>query len=112
MYTVLGNRLFNESYSIKIRTSNEKYDQVDGKRHGLYESWYMNVKLRIRCNYNDGKIHGLYERWYNDGQLYKKYMYINGKKHGFREYWHYNGQLRKRCNYINGKIHGSYKKLE
>ena len=68
---------YHHKEQIKLR---EEYYEIDGKKEGVYKSYYDNGQLKEICNYIDGKRNGKYK-------LY-----------------HYNGYLDVICNYIDGKI--------
>ena len=58
-----------------------KYHEDDnGNIHGLYQVWYDNGQLDIKCNYNNYNLHGLYQVWYDNGQLLVEVIYINGEE--------------------------------
>jgi len=40
-----------------------------GKRHGLYEWYHSNGKLRYKAKYVNGKAHGLCEWYYSNGDI-------------------------------------------
>ena len=35
----------------------------EGKRHGLYQTWYENGQQKEKSKYKNGQRHGLYETW-------------------------------------------------
>jgi antitoxin component YwqK of YwqJK toxin-antitoxin module len=86
--------------------SNIKYRECNrnenNQYHGLYESWYFNGQIEMRCSYQNGFIHGLYESWYPGGQIEMRCSYRNGLLHGLYESWRSGGSIRSRCYYNNG----------
>ena len=78
----------------KINQYNEK-----GERHGLWEQYHSNGKLRIKCTYVNGQLHGLWEKYWNNGQLWEKGTYINGKERGMWEHYHKDGTIMKQIFY-------------
>jgi antitoxin component YwqK of YwqJK toxin-antitoxin module len=73
----------------------------NGKKEGLYVSWYENNNQFQKIWYKADKRHGLYESWYNDGKRDSKTEYLNGIKHGMYEKYE-NEVVIKRHRYING----------
>jgi len=45
-----------------------KYNK-EGKRHGLYEWYHSNGKLRYKAKYVNGQPHGLCEWYYSNGDI-------------------------------------------
>lgn len=82
---------------------------LDGKRHGLYRSWYDNGQLRHECNYVNSERHRTERCWHENGKLELEHTYLNGKKEGLHRYWHSNGKLWEECNYIDDNKHGFYR---
>ena len=48
-------------------------------KQGLYESYYSNGQLEIRCTYKNGQKDGPYEEYLEDGRLLDSYAYKKGK---------------------------------
>jgi hypothetical protein len=73
-----------------------------GKYHGLvteFTAWG-----KIMTNYLNGVEHGLYQKLKSDGSIMEKGNYTNGVKTG---YWiEYDGQ--DKGNYVNGQKHGQW----
>ena len=55
-----------------------------GQMHGPWET-YRNGKPCFKGNYLNGKLHGLCESYNSNGQLMYKGNYVNGQKHGYWE---------------------------
>jgi antitoxin component YwqK of YwqJK toxin-antitoxin module len=72
--------------------------------HGLYERWYQNGQIWIRCTFKNGLHHDLFKRWNPDDQLCVKCTYQNDLLHGLYEEWNDDGSLHFRQYYVNGKI--------
>jgi antitoxin component YwqK of YwqJK toxin-antitoxin module len=49
----------------------EEYFQLNGKKEGVYTSYYGNNNLKNEYNYIDGKKHGKYKIYYYHGQIYE-----------------------------------------
>ncbi len=60
---------------------------VDGKRNGLFRSYYRNGQVKIECNYVNGEINGLHQTWYKSGEKHEECTYVDGKKHGIYQKW-------------------------
>lgn len=108
------------------------YHLPDGTKHGLYQSYYPNGRLKSQVNYTDGQMDGIYSvrfngllqqemrwvkgiaegkyrEWYVNGNLKYEYNNCNGKKHGVYKSWYENGTLFIKCNYVDGEIDGIYR---
>ncbi len=66
---LLGNELGEEQYCI---------DNQNNKQ-GLYESYYENGQLAVRCFYKDNKKDGPFEEYFDDGVLLETCVYRDGK---------------------------------
>lgn len=56
----------------------KKNQYKDGKKHGLWKSYYSNGEVYYKGNYKNGEAHGYWEDYYS-----------NGEAHGLREYSYY-----------------------
>jgi hypothetical protein len=65
----------------------------NGTRHGLYQLFSFNDKLREEVMYVDGKKEGLSKTWYESGDLQETMMYVDGIKHGLFQLFYDNGQV-------------------
>ena len=109
----LVNRLFNsicnrltdikkEEFKREIIGTNYKYNILpNGWKHGLYQEWYGNDILMIKCNYNNNNKEGLYQIFYYNGELLSECYYKNNKREGIYYKYYPNGQLKFKCNYKN-----------
>tara|TARA_B100001564_G_C20414139_1_gene567055 strand:+ start:182 stop:706 length:525 start_codon:yes stop_codon:yes gene_type:complete len=73
----------------KIR---ERYYKKEGKKEGVYSSYYENGQLLNEINYKNNKEYGLCKGYYNNGQLMWVRDYKNDKETEKRSY-HRNGDL-------------------
>jgi antitoxin component YwqK of YwqJK toxin-antitoxin module len=64
----------------------------DGKKTGIWETYYRNGQLNYRGSFKDGEQDGIWEYYYK-GQLLYKGSFNNGKKDGIWEKYWDNGQL-------------------
>ena len=94
-----------EFYSNGKKKSAES-NYVDGKKNGLFISWYENGKKWFESNYVDGKRNGLFIEWNEDGTKYSETNYVNGNKNGLFIEWNKDGTKYSETNYVNGKING------
>lgn len=109
-YTTQNMDKYIKKFSVQIQTKTERYLKLpNGRKHGLYEKWFLDGKLHKKYNYFTGLRHGTSKKWHFNGELYKKSIYTNGKKNGLYQRWHTNGQLNYECHYIAGKLHGRCK---
>ena len=59
---------------------NNKQNYKDGKLNGLYEKWYENGQLYIKCGYKMGKLDGTYMHWNHQGELLYQQIFEDGIK--------------------------------
>jgi antitoxin component YwqK of YwqJK toxin-antitoxin module len=86
-----------------------KWNFVNGKKHGLQETWYDNGQQTCKWNFVNGRKNGLQEVWYKNGKQMCKWNYVNGQQHGLQETWYDNGREEYEENYVNGRKHGLQK---
>jgi antitoxin component YwqK of YwqJK toxin-antitoxin module len=48
--------------------------EKNNRLEGLYEAWFENEQLHVRCNYKNGIEDGLCEEWYENGNLRYKML--------------------------------------
>ena len=92
---------------LKSRTNYQPFLN-GGKKHGLYEYYHENGKLRETANYKDGKFEGDFSEYFESGQLMRKGYFKNGEADGVFEEYYENGRLKDRIIYKNGKREGLY----
>ncbi len=63
-----------------VRASREVL--VEGRRHGLQETWWPNGRRRSQAWYEDGAYHGAYRTWRDDGRPYELRHYEHGRRPG------------------------------
>lgn len=64
---------------------------VQGKRHGVCETWNSDMTPRTVCQYYHGTQHGVHMEWYSPNRPKRVWRYVNGKLHGLIEDWDENG---------------------
>ncbi len=62
-------------YDMEQTKLKEEYYEIDGKKEGVYKSYFENGNIDIICNYIDGKLNGEYKSYHMNGQL----NFINNK---------------------------------
>ena len=55
---------------------------ANGKKEGIYKSYYVNGQLKKEVNYIDGKMNGICKLYLLNGQLLQEVNYIDGKRNG------------------------------
>lgn len=79
----------------------------NGKRHGVWSSWYKDGSLKSELRYRHGKRHGFYKTWYKNGQLRYKGQYHHGERTGTWKFYGKSGALINKKNF--GKAEGGKK---
>lgn len=95
-----------EEYHWKTKNMLTRYSYVNGKEHGLSESWFDDGLQRWKCNFKNGKMNGLNEIWYPNGQQKCKDNYQDDKFHGVCEGWYVGGAQLYKWNFQNGMEYG------
>jgi antitoxin component YwqK of YwqJK toxin-antitoxin module len=120
-------RTYHDPEETKLK---EEYYEVDGKKEGIYKSYYYTQntnnsknQLNVICNYTNDILNGKFIRYYNNcyklsenisstdsvGQIYIIFNYINNKKNGEYKKYYENGQLWEICNYVDAYKNGEEK---
>jgi len=103
-YKKTGNKIEkvkSESYS-KGGDLEYEYTYKDGKRDGLYTSWYNSGKVKGKGTYKVGEQDGLWTWWYENGQIEVEKTYKDGEGDGLWTWWYENGQKKKEGIYMDG----------
>ena len=66
---------------------------LDGKKNGLWKSYWDNGQLRFLRSYKNGIDHGSFEDYWVNGQLTWKHFYKNGLSEGLSEHSSPEGEL-------------------
>ena len=70
-----------------------QYNEI-GEKHGPWEEYWFNGTLWFKGTYSNGKRHGLYKSYYlHNGKLDYIVNYVNGKKHRLMERYTINNKL-------------------
>ena len=89
-------------YTGWVKDSMGLWQIKDGKRHGLYLTWYANQQNEEKGFYKNGFREGLWTRWYKNGQKSKEGAYKDGYRDGLWTFWKGNGQKSKEGVYKDG----------
>ncbi|MFZ9980905.1 MAG: hypothetical protein ACO3FI_02630 [Cyclobacteriaceae bacterium] len=89
---------------VREKDETEINTTVNGKKDGLWVSWYDASRKKAEGNYLAGKRNGLWTWWYEDGQKKAEVNYKNGSEEGTLTMWHYNGNRKLLITYENGEI--------
>ena len=76
----------------------------EGKKHGIYISWYGNWQKAEQGQYKNGVRDDLWIQWDPMGEKESEGVYKDGNRHGLWTLWHSNGQKESEITYENGKI--------
>ena len=93
--------LLNGNYFIHDHSFLEYKSYKNGKRDGLFTSWYEDGEV-------DWEIDGLSTELYKNGQKWEEGTYKDGKKDGLWTGWYKNGQKFQEETYKDGKLNGFY----
>ena len=76
----------------------------DGKKHGIYITWYGNWQKAEQGQYKNSIRDDLWIQWNPMGQKESQGIYKNGNRHGLWALWHPNGQKDSEIIYENGRV--------
>ena len=71
---------------------------INGKRDGLWISWYESGQEWSECNYKDGQKDGSIVAWHENGMKRYEGFYKNNQKVGKWTYWGLKGEVLKEEN--------------
>jgi antitoxin component YwqK of YwqJK toxin-antitoxin module len=74
----------------------------DGKKHGLYEKYYSDGRIRIRAIYCDGVLCDTMRIYYPSGRIESEIPYVNDRRHGVEKNYSENGKITSSVPYENG----------
>ncbi len=66
---------------------------VDGKRHGIMETYFSGGQLESRVGLRNNELHGLILQYYDNGQLETKIEMVSGVAHGVIESYQKDGTV-------------------
>lgn len=79
---------------------------VNGKKEGIWKTYYLNKKLKSKGAYAEDKKEGLWVEYNENGVLENEVNYFMGKKEGLMKVYQRENILKARVNYKNGKEDG------
>ena len=83
-----------------------QHNWKDGKQDGLCTYWYENGQKRSEANFKDGELDGLATGWYENGIKKEESNWKNDKEDGLATGWYENGRKKKEGNHKDGKLYG------
>ena len=78
----------------------------NGKKDGLWTSWYENGQKESEETFKDGKRDGLGTWWYENGQKKDEFTWKDGKVDGTWKWYWSNGTKMKEGNWKDSKLDG------
>lgn len=79
---------------------------IEGRRHGLHQTWWPNGRLRSQAWYADDAYHGEYRTWREDGRPYELRHFEEGREAGVQQSWDDKGALYLNYEVRNGRRYG------
>ena len=76
----------------------------NGKKHGIYISWYGNWQKAEQGKYKSGVRDDLWIQWDPMGQKESEGVYKDGNRHALWTLWHSNGQKESEITYEDGRV--------
>lgn len=101
--------LFSCTDGEKERNKNEEDPLLRKDSSGQELVRYPNGNKKMTGRYRDGKRHGVWTSWYKDGSKKSELRFQHGKRHGFYQTWYKNGNLRYNGAYHHGERTGTWK---
>ena len=84
MYLENFTGVYREYYDEEKYILNSEVFMLNGKKEGMYKSYYKNGQLMNEINYIDDKKEGIYKSYFLNGQLMVETNYINDKRNGYK----------------------------
>jgi len=79
---------------------------VNGKRHGRYQTYYVNGQLDLDGSYSWGTETGKWSWYHENGKLYNDGFFVNGERDSVWIYFSQEGVRTSIIKYKNGERHG------
>ena len=76
----------------------------NGKKDGLWTSWYENGQKESEETFKDGKRDGLGTWWYENGRKKIKGINKDGRRDGLWTWWYENGQKKEEVTFKDGEM--------
>ena len=81
-----------QPYTGWVKNIRELQQFRDGKKHGIYITWYGNWRKAEQGQYKNGVRDGLWTQWYPKSQKESEGIYKDGNRDGLWTLWNPNGQ--------------------
>lgn len=88
-------------------TLHSEGDYENGKKHGLWISYFPSGRIASQGTYADGEPHGIWEYYFEDGSLSSSGEFIGGQKNGYWSSVSKDGKKISEVTYTHGK--GEYR---
>ena len=75
----------------------------NGKKDGLWTSWYENGQKESEETFKDGDYDGLWTKWHRNGQKKREGTWKGWNRIGLHTEWYENGQKKSEETYKDGK---------
>jgi antitoxin component YwqK of YwqJK toxin-antitoxin module len=83
-------------------TLHEIVNYKEGKKHGLYEKYYTDGRIRLRAMYCDGVLCDTMRVFYPSGRVESEIPYVNDLRHGVEKNYSETGKVTSSVPYENG----------
>ncbi|MFN3840701.1 MAG: toxin-antitoxin system YwqK family antitoxin [Cyclobacteriaceae bacterium] len=88
-------------------TLHSEGDYVNGKKHGLWITYYPSGRIASQGNYAEGEPSGIWEYYFEDGSLSSSGEFIGGQKNGYWSSQTKDGKKLSEATFANGR--GEYR---
>ncbi len=79
---------------------------VGGRRQGTHKGWWPSGKQKFCYQYDNDLLNGQVKEWYSSGQQYKLMNYSDGYELGMQKFWMADGAIQANYEYRNGRKYG------
>ena len=93
-----------QPYTGWVKNIRELQQFQNGKKHGIYITWYGNWQKAEQGQYKNGIRDGLWTQWDPKGQKESEGTYKDGGRDGLWTLWHPDGQKESEITYENGRV--------
>ena len=93
-----------QPYTGWVKSIRELQQFQNGKKHGIYITWYGNWQKAEQGQYKNGIRDGLWTQWDPKGQKESEGTYEDGGRDGLWTLWHPDGEKESEITYENGRI--------
>ncbi len=78
------------------------------RRHGTYQSWYLNEQQAALGHYVHGRLEGAWLQWHKNGRLQSEGHYLGGLQDGSWTTWDEQGGKLQVGNFVQGQADGAW----